>query len=277
MNHLHAELNELRRKKQLQNEINFLKRANNIELDETEPDWAADDWGTFLFGSLTKYQITGCDNYDQIQFATTMDFSAIRVADFPFACGSLRTAHHAQFAWETSEARRIAKVQLDLSDERCRCEDDVEIHLLASWYANEFNQYVGSRLLDYSSVMMFECMETPFSCDEQFSSEVLLVEQAIEEFKKFNNNLGFTESGHARSDLAQAFSHFTFHHSQGILMVVDIQGGRLVGTDQFLLTDPTIHHRDTKRFGATNHGAEGFYKFFDSHECNDMCRGLRII
>jgi len=53
-------------------------------------------------------------------------------------------------------------------------------------------------------------------------------------------------------------------------VVVDIQGVRDVWTD------PQIHTADHKGFGIGNAGPKGINKFFTSHVCSSICRGMRL-
>jgi hypothetical protein len=81
----------------------------------------------------------------------------------------------------------------------------------------------------------------------------------------------------------QTFSHFTYHHSKHKLLVCDLQG---VFDDRqnppaFELTDPAIHwrsqqHRHGHKYGATDKGEVGMEKFFETHECTDLCRALQL-
>jgi len=106
-----------------------------------------------------------------------------------------------------------------------------------------------------------------------------LVQQFLEEeYVKFNNNYGWKSDDKDSSVLiAQAFSHFTYEYSMGVIMVTDIQGVRGKSGD-IIITDPAIHSFLYKqRFGQTNHGKLGMIRFFMSHECNDYCKMLSLI
>lgn len=72
------------------------------------------------------------------------------------------------------------------------------------------------------------------------------------------------------SRLAQAYSHFTYVHSRGQCIVVDIQG---VGA---YYTDAQIHTRNGKGFGLGNLGAPGLVAFVGSHVCTRVCRALSL-
>jgi len=42
-------------------------------------------------------------------------------------------------------------------------------------------------------------------------------------------------------------------------------------------TDPQIHSHDGNSFGMGNLGQEGIDKFLETHQCNSMCRKLRLV
>jgi len=85
-------------------------------------------------------------------------------------------------------------------------------------------------------------------------------------FRKHTNNASFLGKD---SEVAQAFTHFTFHVSGGRMMVTDVQGVECT------MTDPQIHSRD-KCFGVGNRGEEGMALFFAKHQCNSICHRLKL-
>lgn len=84
----------------------------------------------------------------------------------------------------------------------------------------------------------------------------------------------------------QAFSHFTYHHTRRKLLVCDLQGvlsNSDGGEDRagvFELTDPVIHYRSSSGhsqvFGKTDLGEKGVRKFFQTHQCNEVCHLLGV-
>ena len=90
-------------------------------------------------------------------------------------------------------------------------------------------------------------------------------------------------------DFPKAFSHFTYAKSKKQLLAVDLQGIFQVhpsdGTQDYVLTEPAIHKRKRKSrsnklngwtFGRTDHGEKGMELFFQTHQCTDACRLLRL-
>jgi Alpha-kinase family len=93
-----------------------------------------------------------------------------------------------------------------------------------------------------------------------------LVEPMLEgTFIKFNSNSGYANPG---TDYMQALSHFSYHYSNRLYLLCDLQGGHY--DDSYILTDPVIMSSDnSKQFGAGDLGSEGIDNFFAHHTCNN--------
>eukprot|EP00415_Alexandrium_ostenfeldii_P000914 UN0914 len=112
---------------------------------------------------------------------------------------------------------------------------------------------------------------------EAFSEEGL---DSEDEESKLCASKGFYEISIQESDVPQAFSHFTYRKTQRRMLVCDLQ--RVLDENstppRFEFTDPVIHYRSrTGRqqvFGRTDNGTKGFHRFFETHECSDLCRML---
>ena len=106
-----------------------------------------------------------------------------------------------------------------------------------------------------------------------------LVEPYIRDFNKFTSNSGWIKSGQSWDILAvEAFSHYTYHKSGGMLLVCDLQGryrkdkfGRGArNKSRFELSDPAICSRK-RSYGPTDLGEKGIDSFFCHHVCNQFC------
>ena len=99
---------------------------------------------------------------------------------------------------------------------------------------------------------------------------------------RYSNNLDWMNPHYSSM---MALTHFTHHHTDGRLMLVDLQG---VG---YLLTDPQIHCDRAKQppalhggddgsssssFGVGDLGVEGMDAFFSMHHCNAVCQRLQL-
>lgn len=91
------------------------------------------------------------------------------------------------------------------------------------------------------------------------------------------------------NDILQAFTHWTHHQTQGLLMVrAYSEGVRLMvnrhGEDVLKLSDPVIHCTDVLRFTTRimrtdtycNLGSKGFELFYKIHKCKDLCKHLQL-
>ncbi len=98
------------------------------------------------------------------------------------------------------------------------------------------------------------------------------------EIVKWNGNAGFVNFKET-ADVVHAFTHWTWHVTNGELMVADAQGMWDPDKQQYLLFDPAIHSRSTMskwRFGRTNLGQKGMQMVFMGHRCNAMCKHLGL-
>ena len=80
------------------------------------------------------------------------------------------------------------------------------------------------------------------------SKQRILVEPFLSNFQNFNSNTGWQGSSNW-SEALQSLSHFSYHHSQGDLVLCDLQGA--VEDGEVVLTDRVISSKD-KRFGPTD-------------------------
>ncbi|XP_038062573.1 myosin heavy chain kinase D-like [Patiria miniata] len=99
-------------------------------------------------------------------------------------------------------------------------------------------------------------------------------------FVQFSNNFG-NVNPNENTLVPVAFSHFTYHESNGQILVTDLQGvyNQINNQNSYIFTDPAIHSIDNFRYlldyyGSTDLGANGVLKFFQNHKCNHLCDGL---
>lgn len=98
------------------------------------------------------------------------------------------------------------------------------------------------------------------------------IEPLLTRWEKFNNNAEYSNINH---HTPQAFTHWTWHVSDGDVMVADIQG-EFRGSKgvPYKLTDPAVI---TRRGGEspTDGGHHAMLRWFRAHQCNDICRRWR--
>jgi len=148
---------------------------------------------------------------------------------------------------------------------------DLKTQIISQYLARDFNRQLatyGLSGIDFLDVFVYELEQTRDNHYKWFSAEPFMAGS----FRKYNNNKGWflKKKELSNSNVIQAFSHFTFQHTQAQIMVVDLQG---VGN---LLTDPQIHTYSGKGFGEGNLGFRGQLEFFSSHKCTDVCQALNL-
>ncbi len=100
--------------------------------------------------------------------------------------------------------------------------------------------------------------------------EWCMVEDYIEgDWQKWNSNAGYVNDAPTVS--LHAFSHWTYAHSGGQLLICDLQGVRY--DDKYVLTDPVINSVD-EEYGETDIGVAGMALFFSTHKCTSFCNTL---
>jgi hypothetical protein len=178
-----------------------------------------------------------------------------------FARGCMRSSYHLidlQCPQNNFVAKQYRKTSVVVS----QYFDDVAMHSVAEYWAMQFNAAGAPKRVRFVPAAV---LELPFlSPPVVFAIEPHLVG----EFKKHNNNNGFVAED--KRNTPQAFSHYTFHKSQGQLLIVDIQG---VGDDY---TDPQIISLDGEGYGRGNLGSKGMDKFLKTHQCNAVCEHLGL-
>ncbi|KAI9149039.1 Vegetative incompatibility protein [Paramyrothecium foliicola] len=79
-----------------------------------------------------------------------------------------------------------------------------------------------------------------------------LCEPYIMHFQKFTDNLGWHQRSEGWPEVMQALSHFSYHVTDGQLLLCDLQGG--IYAQHVVLTDPCLLSR-TRQFGLSDVGA----------------------
>jgi hypothetical protein len=103
-----------------------------------------------------------------------------------------------------------------------------------------------------------------------------LAEPLIRNFRKFTSNSGWISlDGLWTTELLEAFTHYTYHKTNGRLIVCDLQGRyrhtrHCKKKSRFELSDPAICSRG-RNYGVTDLSEKGIESFFANHSCNRFC------
>lgn len=247
------------------------RQLKSYKLEKTEPDWA----------SLEKQKVIVWNSkflpdskWKQMELKNAERF--IKIASNPFAEGVQRIAHYAIDCTEGSMTDIVLK-QFKYAGEYLnrfdRYKEQMEIQSVAVELAQKFNTIKpdGARDVHFAQVSIATFTEGErqihFTKERRIKGKYL----------KFMNNAGFVNKGNYTATL-NAFSYWTYCVTRKYLMVVDLQGVKEEAPDgvKYTLTDPAIHCGTLRRFGSTNLGREGMYKFFQTHHCNSICKALSL-
>eukprot|EP00931_Biecheleriopsis_adriatica_P114744 TRINITY_DN90659_c0_g1_i1.p1 TRINITY_DN90659_c0_g1~~TRINITY_DN90659_c0_g1_i1.p1 ORF type:complete len:504 (-),score=61.72 TRINITY_DN90659_c0_g1_i1:141-1652(-) len=205
----------------------------------------------------------------------------IRLHKRPFAQGALRYAFHLFLSTNKNERLHLVTKESKYKVPQNSAQDVynyfLENHSRAQQLASKFNEAVVER----TSASLHQILNVQFVqahviqvSDESSETGLRYVtaERFIPgDFIKLNSNDGFVnlQVDADLADLAGAFSHFTFDHTAGSELCVDIQGVARKWTD------PQFHSR-TEKFGPGDLGKTGMRRFFKSHRCSRFCIALKL-
>ena len=194
---------------------------------------------------------------------------AIKIAPNPFTDGEESYIYR---GYDTLNKRQVVLKKFKASGATLDCHMKVlEIQTIASTYARDFNN-------DKKKPCHVESIEfIPADVIQINDGSLYILQPFIDgKFEKYNTNNGIVCTAATNSDMMQAFSHFTYVHSGESLLICDLQGVRNSrGVNQ--LSDPAIHCRIRQRtYGNTDSGFLGIRRFFNSHNCNNICRSMGL-
>ena len=185
-------------------------------------------------------------------------------------------------------------------------ENFCRIQITAKRLAKQFNTDVHKtpslRPLDDSDqgppkIKFAKCSVYQYTNDSEETAGMLVENFLKGKFIKYNTNNGYVNEDVGKksptiilcggevplTDFLQAFSHWTYVHTEHKLLLCDLQGvldqeGR---TPRFNLTDPAVcsNKRVSKirrPYGRTDLGLKGIRSFTKHHKCNIVCKCLGL-
>lgn len=135
-------------------------------------------------------------------------------------------------------------------------------------YGGSIHMLAGFKLFGLFKVSTNEHSKKYLSPDMKVAIEPFLDAQYI----KFSSNTGYENPDF--DAYIPSFSHFTWIHSKGKRVVMDVQGIFVSG--KYYLTDPACQSLEQK-FGNSDLGAMGLIKFLLCHKHNNICRNWKWI
>ncbi|XP_052060728.1 alpha-protein kinase 1-like [Mytilus californianus] len=132
-------------------------------------------------------------------------------------------------------------------------------------FAKSYLAQIDNMSSAWNPICYYFCRyKSRFSMDD-----IVLIEDRIEGlFRNFICVDGTSE--YDCPPILKAFLHFTYHKSEGKLVICDFQGAE--DESKILhLTVPTVHSIEMS-FGPKDQGEEGIKEVFSNHKCNELCR-----
>lgn len=203
---------------------------------------------------------------------TNLTSNSVQISDVKLGEGSFRVCYRGTYVGGNRNQQEAACKHFKPQFRRLEDEyfaDDFRIADKVIQYAEEWNRFCLER------------REITVSRGSVHSSSraKYLIEPYIRDFQKFTSNSGWISHSQKWDVLAlEAFSHYTYHRSGGMLLVCDMQGryrkdkfGREAkNKSRFELSDPAICSRK-RLYGPTDLGEKGIDSFFRNHACNQFC------
>lgn len=84
------------------------------------------------------------------------------------------------------------------------------------------------------------------------------------------------------SEVAQAFSHFSYVATGEKRLICDIQGVYDEPSGRLMISDPVIHYYNRRRehrkniYGRSDMGERGIRQFFKTHQCSELCKLVKF-
>eukprot|EP01083_Nonionella_stella_P153837 494773_1 len=204
----------------------------------------------------------------------------------PFAEGSTKQSHEAIYDNEAPSEKYgrkavvkklkngIHKSKLTIKHEM---NTDIKIHKISAEYASMWNSArPNTKPINVQIPYLTQIDKTNRWLSllgmnrrkhKHVDGEYITVEDHLDgSFEKFNSNTGWVKRNESSLN---AFSHWSYHHSNGKYLICDLQG---VDSDNgsYELTDPVVMSEDTK-FGTCDLGVVGISNWFYHHSCNEYC------
>eukprot|EP01083_Nonionella_stella_P215822 776405_1 len=204
----------------------------------------------------------------------------------PFAEGSTKQSHEGIYGEEAPKEKYgqtavVKKLKNGLNKSplsiKTQFNNDILTHKIAAEYASIWNGLNKENNSNINIQIPYITQINKTSTSKWFNTfskyyhsdgEYILVEDYLHgNFEKFNSNTGWVKNN---KSFINAFSHWTYHHSNGQYLVCDLQGVKNIN-NQYKLTDPVITSKNGNIFGNTDLGIVGISNWFYFHKCNQYC------
>jgi len=183
----------------------------------------------------------------------------VEIEEKRFALGSIRAVYRLR-DYTCLEQPYVAKFSTRIrSLTRDRYFAEVLLLTVSSKFAELYNSFNPPKKVIFVPTCVLDLCDRDATC--------CTVEPFIEDgFRKYSGRSRYIIDRNS----PQAFSHFSFVHSNQELLIVDIQN-----ISDFY-SEPEIHTKSGKGFGEGNLGQHGINQFIKTHQCNPICNYLKL-
>ncbi|GLC42828.1 hypothetical protein PLESTM_001387400 [Pleodorina starrii] len=153
---------------------------------------------------------------------------------------------------------------------------------VAGFLAEEFNRSVEAVCPNELKLKYLEVSLLRYHVYDQKSRRSprnsFMEEFVLGKLVKYNDNGGGVASQADFLSVCDAFPHWSYHATEGRLMVTDIQGWLDKDAREVRLTDPCIHCQALGLLDDANKDRwlQGMEDFFKSHTCGETCKALKL-
>ena len=265
----------------------FHKRKNMRKFLKSDAIFEEQDWSAIettctasaqgLSQSSSCTSLDGCNWKELVKNLTAMlqDILPLTLKKDaePFAYGAQYITYHAQ-EMKTGSKKVLKQMKFEPDegeDEETQFHSVVQTYCISIQFAQAFNQAKPAHLKPIEFVR-FGIITL---AEKSGKTAPYIIEDYIDgKYETFNSNTGKAYSHSQDHRELQAFSHFTWVHSNKQLVVCNLQG--TIQKDKILLTDPAIHADQYMLFGSTNLGIQGIKLFMRRHICNEICKQMKL-
>jgi len=265
-------------------------REKGPGLEETKDSYEV-EFETLFRGKVNTGSIKGL-NFEHKEYNYSIEFKSVKEAECKISgivkgSGVFSDCYPLHVDTNTNYVAKVPNKKNKKAKEVKDLFPEIETTLITQLLADKFtillkqaikNDKGNQTICPSIKVIPLTIIERLNSRESKGQSFFLAQQLLAGEYIKFNNNYGWKNPDLDSYNLiAQAFSHFTYEYTTGVLMVTDIQGIK-TEKNELIITDPAIHSFLYKQqFGGTNHGKLGMIRFFMTHQCNDYCKMLNLI
>ena len=197
----------------------------------------------------------------------------VRFNPTSFAEGRFRKAYMGTYITPPKKAGRECVVKEQKDSYTWKATDwgtTVSIQKKAQGFAKGFNDHAKTtRPIQFTDVEILKVTERSNPYTRPKLNEYVTCEDYIPgQYKKWISNYGYISD---ESKSLPAFAHWSWIHTEGDIMIADLQGVR--NDNSYILTDPVLLSAtaDGGEYGCTDMGIEGMAVFFLNHKCNEFC------